>query len=172
MTHRNVETSNHRQSVTFSTYEIKKNNNSAKAKWAGPKNSTSRRTHSRNMTEQFKQLPMRAQDTGNWHMLVSKKHTRGSFDVYFLLLLSVFPLCLPSTPGISSILRFLWILDFVLSVSGFVHVDLTFVVLYLHSWPFDDTNPAQKCKRIPAKHFKVTFLGTIEVLWILWVMLL
>lgn len=69
-----------------------------------------------------------------------------------------------STPGISSILRFLWFLDFVLSVSGFVHVDLTFVVLYLHSWPFDDTNPAQKCKRIPAKHFKVTLLGTIEVL--------
>lgn len=55
-------------------------------------------------------------------------------------------------------------LDFGLSVSGFVHVDLTFVVLYLHSWPFDDTNPAQKCKRIPAKHFKVTLLGTIEVL--------
>lgn len=164
MTHRNVETSNHRQSVTFSTYEIKKKTTLPKQSGRVPRTQL--------QGEQFKQLPMRAQDTGNWHMLVSKKHTRGSFDVYFLLLLSVFPLCLPSTPGISSILRFLWILDFVLSVSGFVHVDLTFVVLYLHSWPFDDTNPAQKCKRIPAKHFKVTFLGTIEVLWILWVMLL
>lgn len=82
--------------------------------------------------------------------------------MYFLLLLSVFPLCLPCP--LSSILRFLWILDFVLSVSGFVHVDLPFVVLYLHLWPFGDTNPAQKCKRIPAKHFKVTLLGTSEVL--------
>lgn len=74
--------------------------------------------------EQFKQLPMRAQDTGNWNMLVSKKHTRGSFDVYFLL--SVFPLCLPCP-----------LLEFpVFSASfGFWTLFCLFLDLFMWIWP-------------------------------------